>query len=166
MHIHPISGGVAPLYIPFTPSFRRVWRRQSHGPVNWVELEVWRRTFIVSKGWLYPSYHRSAGCHSGLSQKWYSIPNAQFRQTTKDACDESFVTPSRLLRHAHCALFIVCRCRGSMLQYCRRRHVFYHNSHLLCTAACWPLSVPNVEYIVPLIISNQSLHERHVRGPA
>ena len=47
MNIHPISGGVAPLYSPLTPSDLMVLCRQSRAPWNWVL--VCNRTFRVSK---------------------------------------------------------------------------------------------------------------------
>ena len=50
MNIHPTSGGVAPLYIPFTPSFFSVCVRQSMGPRKCVASVVWSRTLMVSNG--------------------------------------------------------------------------------------------------------------------
>jgi hypothetical protein len=51
INIQPTRGGVAPLYRPVIDSFRTVWRRHWRGPLNCADVEVWRRTFIVSKGW-------------------------------------------------------------------------------------------------------------------
>lgn len=48
MTIHPTSGGEAPLYNPFTPSFRTVCSVQSNGPLKCPSLLVWRRTLTVS----------------------------------------------------------------------------------------------------------------------
>jgi hypothetical protein len=48
MTIQPTSGGVAPLYNPFTPSFRTVCSVQSNGPRNWASLLVCSRTLTVS----------------------------------------------------------------------------------------------------------------------
>ena len=46
---YPMSGGVAPLYNPLTPSLRTVCNRQSSGPLNWAFSVVCRRTLMVSK---------------------------------------------------------------------------------------------------------------------
>ena len=60
MNIHPMSGGVAPLYRARTPSFRTVCARQSSGPhnckgevgslINWIttrQREVIRCAYCV-----------------------------------------------------------------------------------------------------------------------
>lgn len=46
--IHPINGGVAPLYNPRTPSFRTVCNVQSNGPLKCASLLVCKRTLTVS----------------------------------------------------------------------------------------------------------------------
>lgn len=47
--IHPINGGVAPLYNPLTPSFLTVCNTQSRGPLKCESLLVCSRTLTVSK---------------------------------------------------------------------------------------------------------------------
>lgn len=48
INIHPINGGLAPLYKPGIPSRRSVSNRQSIGPRNCVAVDVCNRTLIVS----------------------------------------------------------------------------------------------------------------------
>ena len=74
MNIHPTSGGEAPLYIPATPSFRIVFNKQSRGPLNCADVDVCKRTLIVSKLAL---FSKITYCH-GAAKSTYGCPTLSF----------------------------------------------------------------------------------------
>lgn len=69
MNIHPINGGVAPLYSPLTPSFLMVCKRQSKGPLNWDIWVVCKRTFMVSNLGLGQPFFDILG-RSNTKERW------------------------------------------------------------------------------------------------
>jgi hypothetical protein len=94
MNIHPTSGGVAPLYSPLNPSFRRVWRRQSTGPLKCDLSVVCRRTLMVS------NLERSVrGGLSGRAGRAHGCPtttvSTQHLKLRSGLVPESFAMPEK-----------------------------------------------------------------------
>ena len=104
MSIHPISGGVAPLYKPLRPSFLIACSRQSRGPLNCAFSLVCNLTLIVSNLYSYgtPAYISNGkgtyGWPTKLSsahvcQAWEKMAylTTQLRNTREHACHKPLV---------------------------------------------------------------------------